>query len=388
MNGMDFDTTMDNFLKERDKTIRRILGKFIKGNFLIEIEHRVIAQFPNLLRYYDFQMSMEKLVVGSDANYDFDICKLIVGCHGSNTIFLSDDERIKLERSSAYREQLVTQVIEHIKMRPYGSFFFRSTPVMQGELFAYYSTPYDLFVISMRMNELLATQQTNPAFIYLYRAISTKALVALTLLEDNLLDNCYPICRTIIELYLKLLILKKNPNIIKEYNEFAEFEIRQSCCEQEYPAEFNELFQKRRNKDKPKKIDYLHYGWVDYISDYHSVVAKQPYSINGILDYLQMNDDNVEYLNHIEILYKMCHGYVHGNVISSRYPLLHYFEISSMLYYTVFNTYNMICSELGNDGKINGVDIMEKVQSDFRVLDNQYRQRSTEQFENYYKRFR
>lgn len=388
MDNADFISNLDKYQKERDRTIKSILGRFIKSNFLIEMKYQIIDCFPDLLQYYDFQLSMEKLVIGHDANYDFDICKLIVGCHNSNIVFMSDDERIKLEKSSKYKQQLAAQVIDNIKIRQYSSRYFRNLPIMYGELFAYYNTPYNLFAISMRMKELLVTRKITPEFFFIYKTISDKALSTLSLLGDNFLDNCYPICRVIIELYLKLLVLKGNTGIINEYEKFSEFEIRQSCCEQEYPTEFNKLYLNRTNKSMKKKIDYLHYGWVDYISEYHSIVIKQPYSINGIMYYLQETSDNTEHLSRLEILFKMCHGYVHGNVTNSKYPLLHYFEISSMLYYTVFNTYKILCSEVCDDGTLNGVDIIVKTQNDFSLLHNQYIQHSTENFESHYKKIR
>ena len=281
-------------MRDGDKAIRRIFGKHIKGNFLVEMKYLIIRTHPEVIQYYDFQMNMEKVIAGDTAAFEYDICKMIIGCHSSNTIFLPDAERVKLEKSSDYKNKLANQVIENIKLRGYGSVFFRKQPIVPGELFINYNVPYDIFVVSIHINELLQVKNKSKLF-HFYATISNKALAALSLLEDNMLDNCYPICRVIIELYLKLLLLKNNPSLVTEHFKFANFEVRQACCEQEYPEEFNNLFQNRVNKGKTKKIDYLHYGWVDNIPDYHSNVKKQPYSINGILSYLQVGEDADEY---------------------------------------------------------------------------------------------
>lgn len=386
MNELDF-ATMDNFMKEGDKTLRRIFGRYIKGNFLVEMKYLVFHTFPELIQYYDFQINMEKVMTGGHVAFEYDICKMIIGCHSSNTIFLSDEERIKLEKNLDYKKRLANQVIDNIKLRRYGSSFFRKQPLRQGEFFINYNVPYNLFVISIRINEILYAKKEKSNFSYFYSAISNKALAALSLLEDNLLDNCYPVSRVIIELYLKLLIFKNYPELLKEHFKFANFEVRQSCCEQEYPEEFNVLFQARINKTKPKKIDYLHYGWVDKIPEYHDRVKKQPYSIKGLLTYLKEMEREDDYdFEEVERLYKMCHGYVHGNIVETRFPLLHYFEVSVILHYTVFYTYRMLCEEMNIDGNINRIDIFKKEKDDFEVLYNQYLKRTTENFEKHYKK--
>lgn len=387
MNALDFFANMDSFIKEGDKTIRRIFGKYIKGNFLLEMKYLVFHTFPELIQYYDFQMNMEKVITGSYVAFEYDICKMIIGCHSSNTIFLSEDKRIKREKNSDYKKQLANQVINNIKLRRYGSLFFRKQPIVPGEFFIYYNVPYNLFVIAVRINEILCAEKEKSNFFHFYSAISTKALAALSLLEDNFLDNCYSVCRVVIELYLKLLIFKNYPELLDEHFKFANFEVRQSCCEQEYPEEFNVLFQARFNKTNQKKIDYLHYGWVDEIPEYHDRVKKQPYSINGLLTYLkEIKREDDYYFKEVERFYKMCHGYVHGNIVGSRFPLLHYFEVSMMLHYTVYYTYRLLCEEKNIDGNINGINIFVKEEDDFKVLYHQYLKRTTENFEKHYKK--
>ena len=387
VNNFSNPATMQNFFNETNKALRKFFGKYIKGNFLIEMLYMVERSFPGIYKYYDLQVSMETVLVGSDNRLQFDMCKLIIGCHSSNIIFLSDAERVKLEQSDAYKRKLTQQVIQNIKLRRYGSYFFRRQSILQGELFINYNVPYNLFVMSMRMNELLHQESVQTDLAYLYNTISTKSLAVLTLLEDNFLDNCFPVCRVVIELYLKLLVCKINPGLTKEYLKFTHFEVCQSCCEQEYPEGFNDLFKNRSNKFTSNKVHYLHYGWVDKIPQYHDIVENSPYSINGILTYLKstkIKDDS--YFNEIERFYKMCHGYAHGNFIKAVYPLLNYFEISEMLHYTLFDAYKLLCEELGLAGHINGIDMYTKAEIDFRTLHSQYMQRSTKNFENHYRK--
>ena len=189
------------------------------------------------------------------------------------------------------------------------------------------------------------------------------------------------ICHDII---YKTLILQKHPEACKSYEKFCSFEIEQSCCRQEYPKEFLELYNNRKYISSKSKVDYLHYGWLDNINGYNTKSAKK-YSIYGILDYLLNNSEQKYGLSHIKILYQMCHGYTHGSVVSVKYPLLQYFEISIIIYYGI----RFIFTEIYRGLKIELLDedksLLDILVRDFKMLESQYEKRSTDNFELYYK---
>jgi hypothetical protein len=214
-------------------------------------------------------------------------------------------------------------------------------------------------------------------------------MAALSLFEDSFLDNTYPLCRSVIELFIKLLIFQENPNVFEKQEMFRWYEVKQSCCgTQDYPDEFNEEYLNRSSQKETKKIDYLHYGWVDAIPKYHRIVKYRPYSFNGLLTYLKKNssEEQTDIFNDLEVYYKMCHGYTHGNVPNSRFPLLHYFEISIILYLTISKTYELLCNEVKETLNIGDVDIKEKAAIDYEELLEKHCQRSTEKFEQHYKK--
>ena len=376
--------------KETNKELRNLFGKYIKGSFLIDVKYLVLQSFPDIHKYYDLQMNAKNRILGTNAGeLEYDVCRNIVGCHSSNIIFLDETERIDLERNQDYKRKLANSVIENIKLRAYGSVFFRRKPFVEGEFFISHTVPYNLFVMAIRMSEILGKKGKDSEYFPFYSLISNKALAVLSLLEDNMLDNCYPICRGILEVFLKLVMFRDYPEIITKYYEFSEFELRQSCCDQKYPSEFIECFDKRKNKSSNKRVDYLHYGWLDSISDYHLIVKKYPYSVNGILDFLTVkHEEDAEFYETLKIMYKMCNGYVHGNVASSKYPLLHYFEVSIILHYVIMKTYFWLCDDFENDTNIMGIDILSKTEEAGLLLVDQYNKRTTENFENHYKRYK
>ena len=389
MNDLFSPETKDKFIRERDKSFRTIFGKQIKGNFLIEILHAITEDCPFLIKYYDCGLNMSNLVLGGGVAMDYDICRHIVGCHATNTVFLSNEEKVKLQKDSEYKKELISDVIKNIKLRRYASVFFRQRPILQGEYFIFYNLPYDLFAMTMRMNELLIKHNEKIKLFNIYHLLINKAMASLLLFEDSFLDNTYPLCRSVIELFIKLLILQDKPNVFNKHEKFRYYEVEQSCCgTQDYSDEFNEEYLHRSSQKETKKIDYLHYGWVDAIPKYHNIVKYRPYSFNGLLTYLKRtsSEDQSSVFENLEMYYKMCHGYTHGNVSNSRFPLLHYFEISIILYLTIGKAYELLCNEVEETLDIDDIDIKEKAEFDYKALLEKYYQRSTENFEQHYKK--
>ena len=134
--------------------------------------------------------------------------------------------------------------------------------------------------------------------------------------------------------------------------------------------------------DVYKRMDYLHFGWVDFIDGYHKAVKKFPYSINGIITFFKdKNETRILELEQLGEFYKLCHAYTHGSIQTAKYPLLHYFEISIMLYYVIRDTFLLMCREMGVEALIDGNDVISMIDRDFEVLHEQYKIRSTEMFE-------
>ena len=388
--GMESAKVFEDFKRKSDKALQHKFAGQIKGNFLIAIKEVILNQMGSeIANYYDLTMTDEKLVSNGNEMVDYDICRHIVGIHRSKLIFEAIDKRKLLEGSSAYQKELVREVINQIKLRRYGSVNFRQHPIMSGESFIFFPVPYYLFVLCVRMLGILNTEKARqlPCFSII-TTIVNKGLAALSLLEDNFLDNAYPICRGVIELYVQFLLLENKPEAINSYNEFAKFDLDKSCISQVYSEKFNALYAERMNQGSKSKVDYLHFGWVDSISDYHSIVKTTPYSINGIVEYLESiysQEGNIKFLSNLKVLYKMCHGYTHGSIGYSRYPLLHYFEIAMMLCGTLSHTYLMVCEALQQKEAINDINVVSELNKAYGILEQQYNKRTTENFEYYYK---
>ena len=96
------------------------------------------------------------------------------------------------------------------------------------------------------------------------------------------------------------------------------------------------------------------------------------------------SEEEFRALKRISNLYKMCHGYTHGSVTQARYPLLHYFEISTMLYEVIRSVYTDLHTMPGSTICEEDAHLLSMLDRDFALLDMQYSLRSTENFDRYY----
>lgn len=379
---LSFMSDLKTVAEQNNEALKRVFKGRIKGGFLIDIRDQVMKDLglDNLMRYYDFSWSDEKMITGIGEAAEYDICRMIVGIHRAHSIFLSNDEIRKNERSRRYKQQLVSETIEKIKLRFHGSVYFRKNALLSGEEFIYYPVPYELFAVSSKMSEMLTNGHAIRCGQLYYGGIYN-GISVLSLLEGNLLGTAYPLCRGAIEMYLKLLMLNTRTGFYDWYEKFRMFEVEYSCS-QAYPEAFNTLFEKRVRQDMKTRADYLHFGWVDFVDGYHKAVKKFPYSIYGIITYLKdKNETRILELELLEDFYKSCHAYTHGSIQTAKYPLLHYFEISIMLYHVIRDTFLLMCREKGVKPLVDGNDVISMLDRDFEVLHEQYKIRSTEMFE-------
>ena len=313
--GLPFMPDFRAVAEQNNEALKHVFKGRIKGYFLIDIKDQVMKDLglDNLMKYYNFRWSDERMITGIGEAAEYDICRMIVGIHKAHSIFLFKDEIRKNERSRRYRQQLVSETIEKIKLRFYGSVYFRKNTLFSGEEFLYYPLPYELFAMSSKMSEMLMDGHDIHCW-QLYCGVIFNGLSALSLLEGNLLGTAYPLCRGAIEMYLKLLILNTQTEFYDWYEKFKTFEVEYSC-HQTYSEEFNVLFEKRVCQNLKAKADYLHFGWVDFIDGYHKAVKKYPYSINGIITFLKdKNEAGVLALGQLGDFYKSCHAYTHGSI--------------------------------------------------------------------------
>lgn len=382
----DFFAAIEKDLKETDKRMAKIFSNRIKESFLREMRYKVYQYHPDFISLFNIKIDLLENATGtSDNQWDYEVMRNIVGIHRFNTIGKTTDERVAMEKSDSYKKELADAVYEHLKIRNYTSMYFRKRQFILGDEFIYFPVPYKLFAICMRSAQIL--QEYKDPYQLFYINIVNKSLAALALIEDNLLDSAYPICRGVIELYIKLLTLVDYPEALELHNKLIDIEVMKTANGGDFPPEFEELFANRKNKSQNNQIDYLHYGWVDKIKHYHQIERNKPYTFNSLFDYIReiAPEESKGYFDFLPVLYSRCHGFTHGNIGNGGYPLMHYMELTMILYMVLDHVFRMLCTESKNDHLINGIDIIESIEKDAEKMIHQYNRRSTEMFEQFYK---
>ena len=94
--------------EENNKTIRQLFKDKINGSFLIRIKSEVLNKIgPDLFNYYSMNFNNAKIVTGRDEAPEYDICRIIVGVHKHNSIFLTKEEIRNNEKDIDYQKRLV-----------------------------------------------------------------------------------------------------------------------------------------------------------------------------------------------------------------------------------------------------------------------------------------
>ena len=395
-NLLDFKTfksNMEKMMAEIEKmntdALRNIFKNDIKESFLISILSKIKKDHPDISKYYQnaLNISLENQLQGNTDQIDYDICNHIVGNHKFNTLFMSDDERGSLQRDNKYIDKLCNQVFENIKLRNYGSSFFRNKAMFPGDKFLYFPLGYDIFVISMYLVFEIENPKVKQMHYYpFYLAMLNQITSLLTLIENGMLTQAYPQYRNLIELYFKYEVLLDSEDGMKAYQKFIDYEI-QFIGTGKFPEKFLKEYEKIDNKDV-SKLDYLHFGWIDSMFAFNYLGKEKQYSITGLVNYLNM-DGKKAYIEKLKFRHNLCHTFSHGSTIMKSFPLQSYFEQMPTLYIILTNLLDDIVEVIERKKPIlNGINLADKLQKDIDEFNLKSKLVNVQSITNYYKNFK
>ena len=139
----------------------------------------------------------------------YSYCRLIVAFHSSRFAFETDEVRRKSEKAEEYQRDLALDVFEafYLKQYVYGS--FERNKLYNGEEFAFYPVPFWCAVMTGRMVQILqnGVNDVNP-FGMIYDNLICKSMSVQSLLQDGHFDGAYTIERSMIEIFMKLYVLR------------------------------------------------------------------------------------------------------------------------------------------------------------------------------------
>ena len=361
----------------------RVFEDKIDGAFLVKVLVEVLRKTgDDLTKYYDYDFGPERGLFGDESEAYYDICRMIIGAHRADTVFDTEETRKEKELTLDYRRKINAAVTERLKLRRFSSVFFPKNPIAGKESYLYYPVPYELYAVGNRALSLIPLMKDVSSYGYLN--LMTKGLGALNLLGTGLLGTVYPVLTDVIETYTKLLCLIEAPECRDFYVGLTEIELLWDKGNKEVQRAFMKYFTNRlADKDKKETDRYLRFGFVDGIPNYHRIVKQNPYSERGLLSYLLtvVPDEMREQIDALREWYAVCSNHVHGSVLNSGFPVLHYFEICKVLYMTMTDAYLMMTDNLGFSADTNGVDLIGLLDADMDVLNAAYERKTEELLE-------
>lgn len=112
-----FELNLQFVLENNNKAFRQMFRDQIKGNFLIEIKMQIIHRLgSDFMKCYDFQWNFQDILTGKNNPPEYDICRFIIGIHHAHSIFLAKDKIRENEKNTQYKEQLIHEIIEKIRL--------------------------------------------------------------------------------------------------------------------------------------------------------------------------------------------------------------------------------------------------------------------------------
>lgn len=372
--------------KRLNKELKKLFAGQITQNFMLDIMYTMIKRYRDLQQYIPAPKDAQSILSGRLQNLFYILCEHIIGVHRSKIIFLCDAERSKLEDSNEYKNELMEDVYKELKLRNQTGAFIREGQLVRGDRFILFPLPYYITILTLKFLEIAPKTKKMPI---VYIDIANKSLAILSLLQDNFSDCAYSSCRIIIEDYIRGTIFHNCKEAMDEFYKFSEYELKQSLG-YGFDDEFLGKFNNRINKSCRNKIEFLHYGWVDVIPGYHQIVDKYPYSFGSVKKFIveKFADVDKNQYDLLDYYHSMCNGYAHGSILNSKHPLLHYFEITSILLNVTVNAYFAACDEIGENTSIDEIDIIAEINKHYTILKEAEQKKSTENFEGYYRNFK
>ncbi len=307
-NNFDLIKKIQRNNEERNKIFRKMFGKFMKQNSLINIKEEIkkSIEFNNIIpECYDFQLN-PVLAVGVD-DIDYDICVNLAMIFWYDNLFETDEFKSKRLRDSNYIKSLKSRTILQCRLRKLKQSF--------GNNYYYLShTPLN-YIINCVVNYLLdglnnkKQSQIKPIGANGNFKINTivvllKNIQSILLLTES--DNCgsaFSLLRMVIEMTCVYFTIGNNEKVADDYYNFikyrAEFELNGN-----YPNEFLTR--------TPKNVhlqNYLNYGWLDMLDN-----TKHKYIFSELLNYTQVINEELK--DHFLVAYKYCCKYSHGNYLN------------------------------------------------------------------------
>ncbi|MDE5617323.1 MAG: hypothetical protein K2I36_00525 [Ureaplasma sp.] len=366
-----------NMKKLVDETIRTSFRGIIQPSFLVKMKYFIMnsQEFLAIAKSkYDPMGVIGNNPFGIQC-FDMDlvtvedVCKNIAFIHQYNMTIEKNpsDFEDETREGRAYFEKLKRQVLENINFREFGSSTF-SKHYTVGFYPYLYALRVTVHFLSVELDKVLATHFNNATGIERFRLrtisdIFRRARGILGLMDDDCTDACYGICRQIIEFYAQYSILIRYPNAIDEYGKFVNYQLEYNTTKN-FPIEFEKKFYSKfkiDDENKPMKVKYLNYGWIDKIDEFGYIENKK-YTIRELFEFIDLQNGldrkKVKGGKIMEENYEKCSLLSHGNQVMLN-VFLGNIEIVTYIFPVIEALAKDLRDMFGIPIEIDGINILE-----------------------------
>ena len=358
-----------NYKKNLLKAFRRIFAGTIKETFLLDIYRKVERdQRYNMIFLSTFnpekELSVDAVACGNRFK-EINICKMIVMCHYSNVVMLSDGEKGKLQENEAYKNKLVDDVIKMYRFERLATADYSGSSLENYLPLIYYvslltnhcSNMFDQLNNEKTAKGNIAVNQLIFTLIY---KILKKIKSCISLVEIGATDELSIIFRTLIEVFMSFSILwDKSDDIIETYSKFD-----LAMMNYNYGDNIPDDLKKEAKKNHVKEINFLNYGWLSYIDDFSIIKdEKNPFSLSGLAKILDVKYSyfSPEFGSGIYRIYRSCNPQIHGTAL-----MMNYLEQELAIFQNIAVMLKFLCSIMsehlfGINYKIGDFDLVDEL---------------------------
>lgn len=297
-----------------------------------------------------FKFDIFESMVSGYQNLDLEIIKNIFMIHKEHTEELNNDEKKLKCKDQKYIDEIIIQTKNQLMIRNY------ATLIIRKEVYdSFRPSIYSLWALIMYTKEVLEKNISNikinnrDFFNTMMNKIIKKIIACLTLLDNNLIEESFPMLRTISEMLLIYKVLSnQKQSVIDTYSKHVKWSFEYNETN-EFPVEI-------RNKEN--RIDYLNFGWLDDIVEYEYAISKK-YKLSDVSDLII--SENLKRKGMGDTLfkiYKLCNPLSHGsnNEINETYSRKLLIDNLGII---VLDISSKIKSLTNNDFILNDVDLIK-----------------------------
>lgn len=325
----------------RNEALKRLFKDKIKISFLFKVLHTLNKKYDLYNLISNSYSPSCHTIFGYDS-IDLTICHHICGVHSFNTLFLKEQDRVKLHNSQKYIDSLCKTVYNQISFYNFDEQHVKKLMCNEDYGFMYYPPIYSLYILSLKLTDFInkiinnlneKNDERKEIEIQLISSIISNSNLIFIILQNGFYENIYPLLRQNIETFVIFLTLKYSKTDLKQYKKFQNYKIKYDS-NFEFEKEFVDLYESSTMRCSIQ--EYLNYGWIDEVIESYYLNDKNKYTIKFLIKLVNLlikKEKNInDYCKNLYSYYQKSHYFTHSKLFNRKFDILTIMDISQALH--------------------------------------------------------